>query len=177
VVIAAALAVSPLASADDGTNPGSGYDALLGASSADGTAAALATSPLASADATDGTSGGVLVVIEPEGPPTDVDRTPIIPGLLYHVTEDQEYANYAVVNGQDILLTPQNISQFPELTPADIGSEEVAENTYITSFLFGFESTDVTSGSGDLAGDLGNMSDIVLTPFGEFPLFGDAHGV
>jgi hypothetical protein len=128
--------------------------------------AALAASPFASADQ------DVVVTALPEGSPTDVQSTPIIPDLLYDNTADQEYANYASLNGgPETLLTDQNVAQF-DLTSADVGSEEVAQNTYMTSFLFGFEQTQVIGANGfAFVGNLGDIEDELITPYGDIPIF------
>lgn len=146
-------------------------------------AAALATSPLAFADQTvpadlsvldaaAPTDQGVVVSLLPEGSPTDVQSTPIIPDFLYDNTADQEYANYASLNGgPETLLTDQNVAQFG-LTAEDVGSEEVAQNTYMTSFQFGFEQTQVIGANGfALLGNLGEIEDELITPYGDIPIF------
>jgi hypothetical protein len=126
--------------------------------------AALAASPLAYADATD---TSVLVIDAPDGSPTDVDTTMLIPDFLTNITQDQAYAMAAVTGaGGDVVLTPQDISEFPTLSSADIGSETVAENiTFLgSSSQFGFVASDVTAATGALADNLGDVQGELITP-------------
>jgi len=62
---------------------------------------------------------------------------------------------------------------FPTLSPANIGSETVAENvTFLgSSSQFGFVASDVTAATGALAGDLGDVQSQFITPFGDVTLY------